>query len=254
MSDHDPSGPQPEGGGKPSFDKQSPQPGGGTPEGEPSGPTPSNGPAETPSGGPGAYQGTYGGTPYPGPNRDQNPYGEAPSGESPYGRPPQDQPPPGYGYGPGTYGGPGTGPVPGMPPIGTWPKRILARLIDYVLMQAVGVIVVAPFTDLSERNGSAEAFWIGCALYLIYDALMTSRDGQTLGKKAVKVRVAMLVDGSTPTQSAAWTRAAVFILPAVLCCAAIWWIVDGIFGVFDKPYRQCIHDKVAKTVVVTTEV
>ncbi|WP_030059767.1 MULTISPECIES: RDD family protein [Streptomyces] len=244
MSTHDPSGPQPEGGGKPSFDKQSPQPGDGTPEGEPSGPTPSNGPAEHPSGGPGAYQGTYGGSPHPGPTRGQNPYDQ----------PPYGQPPPGNGPGPGAYGSPGAGPVPGMPPIGTWPKRILARLIDYLLVQAVGVLVVAPFANLNERNGSAEAFWIGCTIYLIYEALMLSRDGQTLGKKAMKVRVAMLIDGSTPTQSAAWTRAAVFILPAVLCCAAIWWIIDGLFGVFDKPYRQCIHDKAAKTVVVTTEV
>ncbi|MFF4921768.1 MULTISPECIES: RDD family protein [unclassified Kitasatospora] len=250
MSTHDPSGPQPEGGGTPSFDKQPPQPGGGTPEGEPPGPTPSHDPSGDSSGdrsgGPGAYQGTYGGSPY----------GEPTPGQNPYGQNPYDQPPPGHGtgYGPGAYGTPGAGPVPGMPPIGTWPKRFLARLIDYLLMQAVGVIIVGPFTDLSTRNGSTEAFWLGCAIYLVYEALMLSRDGQTLGKKAMKIRVAMLVDGNKPTQSAAWTRAAVFILPAVLCCAALWWIVDGLFGVFDKPYRQCLHDKAAKTVVVTTEV
>ncbi|WP_051711174.1 RDD family protein [Streptomyces sp. NRRL S-350] len=265
MSTHDPSGPQPEGGGKPSFDKQSPQPGGGTPEGEPSGPTapdepsgdgsggrpggPAGGPESGgPSHGPGAYQGTYGGTSQPGPAYGQNPYG----------RPPHDQTPPGYGagpgHGPGAYGTPGAGPVPGMPPLGTWPKRILSRLIDYLLVQAVAIVIVAPFVDLGERDGSAEAFWLACAIYLVYEALMLSRDGQTLGRKAMKIRVAMLLDGNTPTQSAAWTRTAVFILPAVLCCAAIWWLIDGLFGVFDKPYQQCIHDKAVKTVVVTTEV
>ncbi|MER7585566.1 RDD family protein [Kitasatospora sp. NPDC097691] len=250
MSTHDPSGSQPEGGGKPSFDKQSPQPGGGAPEGEPSGPTPSEEPPEGPPGGapggPGAYQGTYGGTAQGGPAHGRNPYD----------RDPYDQPPPGYGtgYGPGAYGTPGAGPVPGMPPLGTWPKRILARLIDYLLVQAVALIVVGPFVDLGERNGSAEAFWLACLIYLVYDALMLSRDGQTLGKKATKVRVAMLIDGNIPTQSAAWTRSAVFILPALLCCAVLWWVIDGLFGVFDKPYRQCIHDKAAKTVVVTTEV
>ncbi|MFD5462715.1 RDD family protein [Kitasatospora sp. NPDC127059] len=237
MSTHDPSGPQSEGGGQPSFDKQPPPPGGGTPEGEPPGPTPSG----TPTEGPGAYRGSYGG-PTPG----QNPYG----GHQPY-----DQHPPGYdGPGPGAYGTPGGGPVPGMPPIGTWPKRILARLIDYVLMQAVGVIIVGPFVDLSTRQGTTEAFWLGCAIYLVYEALMLSRDGQTLGKKAMKIRVAMLIDGNPPTPAAAWTRAAVYILPAVVCCAALWWVVDGLFGVFDQPYRQCIHDKAAKTVVVTTEI
>ncbi|MFI6156627.1 RDD family protein [Kitasatospora sp. NPDC051170] len=221
MSTHDPSGPEPEGGDKPSFDKQPPQPG------------------------PGAYGGSYGGDPY-GNQHGENPYGQSPYGENPYGQNPHDQP--------SGHGTPGAGPVPGMPPLGTWPRRILARLIDYLLMQAIGAIIVAPFADLSERNGSAGAFWVGALLYLVYEALMLSRDGQTLGKKAMKIRVAMLIDGTPPTQSAAWTRAAVFILPAVLCCAALWWLVDGLWGVFDKPYGQCIHDKAAKTVVVTTEV
>lgn len=260
MSTHDPSGPQPEGGGQPSSDKQPPAPGGGTPEGEPPRPTPSDEPYGGPTGastgapsgpppgapseGPGAYQGNYGG-----PTHGQNPHGQPP-----YGQPPYDQPPPDYGPGPGMYGAPSGGPVPGMPPIGTWPKRILARVIDYVLIQVVGVIVVSPFVDLGTRQGSTEAFWLGCVIYLVYEALMLARDGQTLGKKAMKIRVAVLVDGNTPTQAAAWTRAAVYILPAVICCAALWWIIDGLFGVFDKPYRQCVHDKAAKTVVVTTEV
>ncbi|MQS12430.1 RDD family protein [Streptomyces kaniharaensis] len=230
MSTHDPSGPQPEGGGEqPSFDKQPPQPGGGTPEDRPSEPyghPPADGSHERP----GAYGGTYGGPSY----------GQAPYGQSPYG---QDTT---------GYGTPGGGPVPGMPPLGSWPNRILARLIDYALVQVVAVLIVLPFASLGDRSGSAGAFWLAGALYLVYEGLMLSRDGQTLGKKAMKVRVAMLSDGNSPTQSAAWTRAAVFVLPAVLCCAGFWWLADGFFGVFDKPYRQCIHDKAAKTVVVTT--
>ncbi|MFJ1935044.1 RDD family protein [Kitasatospora sp. NPDC088160] len=256
MSTHDPSGSQPEGGGQPSFDKQSPQPGGGTPEDRPSDPNPppapppadgpSDGTSDTPSDGPGAYGGTYGGPTG----------GQSPPGGSPYGQNPYDQPPPGYGtpgYGTPGYGTPGAGPVPGMPPIGSWPRRILARLIDYLLVQAVAVIVVAPFADFGNRSGEVGAFWLGCGIYLLYEGLMLGRDGQTLGKKAMHVRVAMLIDGNKPTQGAAWTRAAVYILPAVICCAAFWWIIDGMFGVFDKPYRQCIHDKAAKTVVVTTD-
>ncbi|MFF7455161.1 RDD family protein [Kitasatospora sp. NPDC008115] len=240
MSTYDPSGPEPEGGGKPSFGKQPPQSGGGTPEGTPSDPygTPSSA-DPPPDGGPGAYGGTYGGSPT-GP-----PYGQNPYGGSPY-----DQPPPGYG--PTGHGAPGAGPVPGMPPLGSWPNRILARLIDYLLVQIVALLVVLPFASLSDRSGSATAFWLACLLYFVYEGVMLGRDGQTLGKKAMKIRVAMLVDGNSPTQSAAWTRAAVFVLPALICCAALWWLIDGMFGVFDRPYRQCIHDKAAKTVVVST--
>ncbi|MFG3054999.1 RDD family protein [Kitasatospora sp. NPDC048239] len=234
MSTYDPSGPEPEGGGKPPFDKQPPQSGDGAPEGTPSDPYGKPPPAGGPQDSPGAYGGTYGGAP----------------GGSPYGGSPYDQPPPGYG--PTGYGTPGAGPVPGMPPIGGWPNRILARLIDYLLVQTVAILLILPFASLGDRAGSTGAFWLACALYLVYEALMLSHDGQTLGKKAMKVRVAMLIDGNKPTQSAAWTRSAVFVVPAVLCCAILWWLIDGVFGVFDKPYRQCIHDKAAKTVVVTT--
>ncbi|MFD9594959.1 RDD family protein [Kitasatospora sp. NPDC059973] len=250
MSTQNPSGSEPEGGGQPSFDKQPPSPGGGTPEGAPSDPSGNPPPSSTPPPGspygdrPGAYGGDYGGTP------GGSPYGQPPYGQDPYGGPPSDQPPPGYG--PAGHGTPGAGPVPGMPPLGTWPNRILAQVIDYVLVQIVAIILVLPFATLSDRSGEAGAFWLACGLYLIYDGVMLSRDGQTLGKKAMKIRVAMLIDGSTPPPAAAWTRAAVFILPAVICCAALWWLIDGLFGVFDKPYRQCLHDKAAKTVVVST--
>ncbi|MFJ9951076.1 RDD family protein [Kitasatospora sp. NPDC091207] len=251
MSTHNPSGSEPEGGGQPSFDKQPPSPGGGTPEGAPSDPSGNPPPSSPPPPAgspyddrPGAYGGTYGGTP------GGSPYGQPPYGQGPYGGPPPDQPPPGYG--PTGYGTPGAGPIPGMPPLGSWPNRILAQVIDYVLAQIVAVLLVLPFASLGDRSGSAGAFWLACGLLLIYDGVMLSRDGQTLGKKAMKVRVAMLIDGTTPTPAAAWTRSAVFILPAVICCAALWWLIDLLFGVFDKPYRQCIHDKAAKTVVVST--
>ncbi|MCX5212688.1 RDD family protein [Kitasatospora sp. NBC_00240] len=241
MSTYDPSGPEPEEGGKPSFDKN-PPPAGGTPSGAPSDPY---------------------GTPTPPPG---DPYGTPPPAGSPYDRPgayggtygggPSDQPPPGQGYGtgygPGGQGSPGAGPVPGMPPLGSWPNRILARVIDYLLVQIVAILLVLPFASLGNRSGSTGAFWLACILWFFYEGLMLSRDGQTLGKKAMKVRVAMLVDGNIPTKPAAWTRSAVFIVPAVICCAMLWWVIDGLFGVFDKPYRQCIHDKSAKTVVVST--
>lgn len=138
-----------------------------------------------------------------------------------------------------------------MPPLGTWPHRILARVIDYVLIQVIALVVVLPFTGFGNRDGWTDGVWVYYALYLVYEGVMLSRDGQTLGKKVMNVRVAMLADGSSPVSSAAWTRAAVYTLPAAICCG-IWWLVDGMFGVFNKPYRQCLHDKAAKTVVVST--
>ncbi|WP_371481296.1 RDD family protein [Kitasatospora sp. NBC_00315] len=242
MSTHDPSsGTEPEEGGKPSFDKQ-PPPTGGTPAGAPS--DPYGTPARPPSGDP------YGTEPPPPPAG--SPYDRPGSYGGTYAGAPNDQPPPGQGAGQGYTPGHADGPVPGMPPLGSWPNRILAQVIDYLLAQIVAVLLVLPFAGLGGRSGETGAFWLACLLLFVYQGIMLSRDGRTLGKRAMKVRVAMLVDGNSPTGAAAWTRAAVFVVPAVVCCAMLWWVIDGLFGVFDKPYRQCLHDKAAKTVVVST--
>ncbi|MDH6135246.1 putative RDD family membrane protein YckC [Kitasatospora sp. MAA4] len=226
MSTYDPSNPEPEGDGKPSFDKKPPQPGSqanGTPaSGSPYDAVPP--PSAEPFGG-GA------------------PYGVRPGG-------PYDSADPSSPYRAPGYGGPAA-PVPGMPPLGSWLSRIVARLIDYVIIQIVAFLLVLPFTGFGSRDGWTGGVWLFYGLYLIYEGTMLSRDGQTLGKKVMNVRVAMLIDGSSPNGSAGWTRAATYTLPAVLCCG-LWWLADGMFGVFDKPYRQCVHDKAAKTVVVST--
>ncbi|MCC9308550.1 RDD family protein [Kitasatospora sp. RB6PN24] len=213
MSSYDPSNGDSEGGGKPSSENQPPQPGAnGSPyNGQPSGP--------------GDYRGSYGGPP---PGSPYGSYGGAPGG-LPRGGPPR---------------------IPGMPPLGSWPHRIIARLIDYVIIQVVALAVTLPISGF-HRNGWTEGVWVYYALYLVYEGVMISRYGQTVGKKVMNVRVAMLIDGSRPSAQAAWIRGAVYTVPAVLCCG-LWWVVDGMFGVFDKPYRQCIHDKAAKTVVVST--
>ncbi|MFE9428096.1 RDD family protein [Kitasatospora sp. NPDC006697] len=241
MSSYDPSSADPEGGGKPSFEKQPP-----TPADNPSAPPPppANGSPYDPQAphdstrangtGPGGYQGSYGGSPYDQPPGQGAPYGQQPYGGDPYGS-----------------GAPAGGPTAGMPPLGTWPSRILARVIDYVIIQVIAFVLVLPFTGFGNRDGWTGGVWLFYVMYLIYEGVMLSRDGQTVGKKVMNVRVATLADGSRPSTSAAWTRAAVYTLPAVLCCG-LWWLVNGLFGVFDKPYRQCIHDKAAKTVVVST--
>ena len=198
---------------------------------------------------------------------DDQPSSEGEPSSPPPGSP-YDTPPPAYGapYGapPPSYGPPpssGTprqapsgGPVPGMPPLGGWGARILARVLDLLLVSFVISLIVLPITGFDNTNNalSLSLSLGGAALYLLYEGLMLGRDGQTLGKKAMRVRVAMLADGSRPNQSAAWTRAVVYIVPAAFCCGVLWWAVDGVFGVFDKPYAQCIHDKAAKTVVVST--
>ncbi|MGW7076572.1 RDD family protein [Streptomyces sp. NPDC054871] len=208
---------------------------------------------------------------YPPPPDDNDPFRKQPpqppqgSGGSPYDAPP---PPPPYGGGGDPYGGGGAGgpygggndPLAGMPPLADSGKRVLARLLDMIL---VGIVVwllswgfgtsefdVDP--DKVEYGKSFGQSLLAAVLYIAYDSFMISRTGQTLGKKWLGLRVANLNDGATPTLQTALVRAAVLWLPFAFCCACIWTAICGGWSFFDKPYKQGLHDKAAKTVVVST--
>ncbi|MCZ2523383.1 MULTISPECIES: RDD family protein [Streptomyces] len=214
------------------------------------------------------------------PYGQQNPYGQQPQ-QNPYGQqPPQQNPYESGGYAaPGTppaaggnpydqgqyaqgqytqapYGAPGGAPA-GMPPLAESGQRFLARLIDTGVLIAFFVVATALFVDFDDAtamsfSGNIMASLMGYGLYFVYEGVMLSRDGQTLGKKAMKIRVAMLADGRVPG-SAGWIRAAVYALPGVISClGVIFWLLNSLWHLWDKPYQQCLHDKAAKTVVVKT--
>lgn len=204
----------------------------------------------------------------------------------PPGQPPEDDPlrkppPPPGGGGPydagggGPYdtgGGPpgygGTDPLAGMPPLGDTGRRVLARFLDWLIIFVPLALIGIPLDiynrvteddDLSavwsaNNDGGQWAFQaLSIAAYLAYDTYMTAkRNGQTVGKKLMGLRVAMLNDGTVPPVSAALIRALVLWLPALICCACLWPLLLLILIVVDKPYKQGLHDKAAKTVVVST--
>lgn len=165
---------------------------------------------------------------------DSNPYGNA----QPY-------------YNPD--GGEPGGAVPGaMPPLGGIWIRLVARIIDGVLLAIVAVPLsfVAAAARNNERTTATFVVETGILLlYFVYEGLMlTLAGGQTVGKKVMGIRVAMLADGSPPVGSAGWIRAAVYSLPNIICC--VWQLVNVLWCTWDRPYQQCLHDKAAKTVVV----
>lgn len=189
-----------------------------------------------------------------------SPYGAPPpGGGSPYDRPPPPGPPYGGGGGPyGPYGG--TDPLAGMPPLADSGKRVLARIIDMIL---VGIVVAllswvfrtAEYDVDANRIESGKSLGqsvIAAVLYIAYDTVMISRSGQTLGKKLLNMRVANLQDGSSPSVRTSLIRAAVLWLPFAFCCACVWTAVCGGWSFFDKPYKQGLHDKAARTVEVST--
>ncbi|MET7645785.1 RDD family protein [Streptomyces sp. NPDC005426] len=193
---------------------------------------------------------------------------QPPSSGSPY-----DSAPPPPPYDPGPYGGGGYGgadPLAGMPPLAEPGKRILARLIDLLIISIPLYLISLPWggaVDVADGNNDDnvgdvfaqtysghQLLWslIGLVCYVAYDTYFTHKDGRTLGKRLLKLRVAMLNDGRVPDTGSAFLRAVVLWLPALLCCPCLWWLINIVLMFTDKPYRQGLQDKAAKTVVVIT--
>jgi uncharacterized RDD family membrane protein YckC len=210
----------------------------------------------------------------PGPGSPEDPFAKPPGGQ---GGSPYDTPPPGGSYGGGPYdggtgggsygggtggsagpgnpygGGPQGDPFAGMPPLADSGRRVLARIVDLI-------IVLIPAGVLDWASGGTDDFSSGnsamggaflAVIGFLYEWFMTASSGQSVGKKLVRIRAAMLDDGSVPTAAASALRALVLWLPA-FCCACVWFAVVGISVLLDKPYRQGLHDRAAKTVVVQT--
>ncbi|MBK3560639.1 RDD family protein [Streptomyces sp. MBT56] len=189
-----------------------------------------------------------------------------PSDGQPYGSAPPPPPPPNDPYGSGRgFGAPD--PLAGMPPLAEPGKRILARLIDFLIISIPLYLISLPWGGAVDVNGDGDdgfgdavasgysghqLLWsiIGLVVYVAYDTYFTHKDGRTLGKRLLKLRVAMLNDGRVPDTGAALMRAVVLWAPALLCCPCLWWLINIVLMFTDKPYRQGLQDKAAKTVVV----
>lgn len=209
-------------------------------------------PSDQGSGSP--YDAPYGGAQPPppgggagGPHGGGGPYGGGPYGGGPGGGP----------YGPGGYP---ADPLAGMPPLADSGKRTLARIIDMILVGIVVLLLTLAF-GVSEYTVDGERMQVGrslaqsfiaAVLYIAYDTFMMTRSGQTLGKKWLGLRVANLENGATPSVQTMLIRSLVLWVPFAFCCACIWTAISGGWSFFDKPYKQGLHDKAAKTVVVST--
>ncbi|MDX2543706.1 RDD family protein [Streptomyces sp. WI04-05B] len=192
----------------------------------------------------------YGGT---GPSGGGSPYG---GGGAPYGGGAGAP----YGGGGGDPYGGAADPLSGMPPLADGGRRVLARLIDMILVGVVVWLLTLGFNvneydvdgDKIEYGRSIGQSAIAAVLYIAYDTILISRTGQTLGKKWLRLRVANLDNGATPSVQTALVRSLVLWIPFAFCCACIWTAISGGWSFFDKPYKQGLHDKAAKTVVVGT--
>ncbi|NBE53553.1 RDD family protein [Streptomyces boluensis] len=150
-------------------------------------------------------------------------------------------------------------------------KRLVARLIDTVVLGAVtGAVAVPLLSSATEHidgkieearlSGVETTVWLldgTTSLYFgivlvallafgaLYEALPTSKWGVTLGKKLMKIEVRDIEEYAAPTFSAALRRWLVYVVPGILAIG----VLGVLWCTWDRPWRQCWHDKAARTFV-----
>jgi uncharacterized RDD family membrane protein YckC len=189
-------------------------------------------------------------------------------------------PPPGYppttGYSvpagarPSGPGRPGVPSGPGGAPLAEFSDRLLAYLLDSLILGAamavpmlaviIGVVLIMGDSMTAGSPQDAVRFLIfevvffvvvfplmAAATYLYFVTLM-HRTGQTFGKRVMKIRVVRSLDGGPIDIRAARRRWVTTHLANLIAPYFNW--ADGLWQLWDQPYRQCLHDKCASTVVV----
>lgn len=150
-------------------------------------------------------------------------------------------------------------------------KRFAARLIDTVVLLGIVGAVSVPLVskalahiddkvEAAKQTGETVTVWlidgttagyfggVLAALLVIgvlYEALPTAKWGRTLGKKLCGLEVRDIESFEAPSFGSALRRWLVYGVLGVLVVG----VLNVLWCVFDRPWRQCWHDKVAHTFV-----
>ncbi|MFC9395232.1 RDD family protein [Streptomyces sp. NPDC057027] len=150
-------------------------------------------------------------------------------------------------------------------------RRLVARLIDSVVLGALVGAASVPFVtaaidhiegkiEAAKQSGTTVQVWLldsttsvqfGIVLAslfvigILYEALPTAKWGRTLGKKLCGIEVRDIEAHEPPTFGKALRR---WLVYSVLGLLAIG-VVNVLWCLFDRPWRQCWHDKAARTFV-----
>ncbi|CAL9475550.1 hypothetical protein SUDANB15_02912 [Streptomyces sp. enrichment culture] len=150
-------------------------------------------------------------------------------------------------------------------------KRLVARLLDTVVLGGVTAVAAVPLgaravdhvdakIDAAKLSGETVTVWLldgTTSVYLgivlavlllagvLCEVLPTVKWGRTLGKKLMGIEVRDIEGHEAPEFGAALRRWLVYSVPGLLVVG----VVGVLWCLFDKPWRQCWHDKAAHTFV-----
>ncbi|NUS73078.1 MAG: RDD family protein [Corynebacteriales bacterium] len=120
--------------------------------------------------------------------------------------------------------------------------------------QVNGTMGTVDLTDRAQRLALLiTVIWL--LLWLAYEVPAMMNSGQTMGKRLVGVKVVSLTTGTNPRFGQSFRRWGLFALPMLfpLLCSLPLQALDAAWCMWDRPARQCGHDKFASTVVVRTD-
>ncbi|MER6311623.1 RDD family protein [Streptomyces sp. NPDC001657] len=135
-------------------------------------------------------------------------------------------------------------------------RRLLAVVIDVViavvalsvLSAAIGLVVT-----LGRPGADNSPFYLtllaAVAMVFLYSPLLTAVCGGTVGKLICGLTVVRVADGRRLPYGTALARH--------LAHLGMWAVpvlsqLDALFCLWDRPYRQCLHDKAVGTLVLRT--
>ncbi|MFF9156499.1 RDD family protein [Streptomyces sp. NPDC014846] len=150
-------------------------------------------------------------------------------------------------------------------------KRFAARLVDSLVVGAVTAAAAVPLgtraadhiqqkIDAARLSGRTVTVWLvdgttgtGLGIVLavllvsgvLFEVLPTARWGRTLGKKLCGLEVRDIEAHEPPTFGRALLRWLVYSVPGLLGIG----VLGVLWCLFDRPWRQCWHDKAAHTFV-----
>lgn len=150
-------------------------------------------------------------------------------------------------------------------------KRFAARLVDSLVLGAAAGAVAVPLAaraldhidrkiTAAKQTGETVTVWLldsttgallgallGAFLLLgfLLEALPTAKWGRTLGKKLFGLDVRDIESHDTPTLGSALRRWLVYGVLGLLVIG----VLNVLWCLFDRPWRQCWHDKAARTFV-----
>jgi uncharacterized RDD family membrane protein YckC len=166
-------------------------------------------------------------------------------------------------------------------PLAEFSDRLLAYLVDVAVLFVASLILMVPafvgaffvisnaFSKIQyDADGNAinepSLAAVALPLFAIYGGVLIlatlfnylyevehalRRQGTTWGKRVMKIKIVPLAGSTAPlTRAMLVKRWLVFYIVAGFVPFFSW--IDGLWQLWDQPYKQCLHDKWADTVVV----